>query len=182
MSRLAKKPIKLPEGVSLAQEGDVLVVKGPKGEKKLQLFPGLEVGEKDGAVWVRFTTERKKDKAILGTYWSLTKNAIQGVKEGFSKILEIEGVGYRAVLEGKDVVLHIGYATPVRFSPPFGVAVEIEKNTLKVSGVDKELVGQVAADIRSFKKPEPYKGKGIRYRGEVIRRKVGKKAAATAAA
>ncbi|MDO8536829.1 MAG: 50S ribosomal protein L6 [bacterium] len=182
MSRLAKKSIKISEGVSIKKEGNILVVQGPKGEKKVLLVPGIDVLIEGREVWVKSGTfKRKKDKALHGTAWSLTKNAIEGVSLGFSRILEIEGVGYRAVLEGGELVLHLGYAVPVRFPIPKEVKIEVEKNVIKISGVDKELVGRVAANIRAFKKPEPYKGKGIHYAGEVIRRKVGKKAAAAAA-
>jgi large subunit ribosomal protein L6 len=120
--------------------------------------------------------------AMLGTTWALVRNAVQGVTEGFAKKLEVEGVGYRAAIEGKDIALYLGYAQPVRVSVPAGVAVAVEKNTtILLSGVSKEHVGQLAAKIRALKKPEPYKGKGIHYEGEVIRRKVGKKAGTTTA-
>jgi large subunit ribosomal protein L6 len=131
---------------------------------------------KDGGVWV----EQGKDLAnvaMLGTTWALVKNAIEGVTRGFAKKLEIEGVGYRAAVEGKDLVLYLGYAQPVHVPMPSDVAVTVEKNTaILFSGINKESVGQIAAKIRALKKPEPYKGKGIHYEGEVIRRKVGKKA------
>ncbi|MEK9180079.1 MAG: 50S ribosomal protein L6 [Patescibacteria group bacterium] len=182
MSRLARKPIKLPEGVTIAQNGDFLLVKGAKTERKVKLFPGIDVVADKGSVWVKFEAKRKQDKAILGTTWALVQNAIRGAKENFLKVLDIEGVGFRAQVEGKNLVLHLGYAVPVRLTIPEGVAVEIEKNTIKVSGADRALVGQVAADIRAYKKPEPYKGKGIRYRGEIVRRKAGKKAGAAAVA
>ena len=123
----------------------------------------------------------KQARANCGTMWSLIRNAVQGVASGFSRSLEIEGVGYRAVLEGKELVLYLGYTQPVRLAPPVGVVIEVEKNTIKISGVDKELVNRTAAKIRAFRKPEPYKGKGIRYQGEVVRRKAGKKAAAVGA-
>ncbi|MDP2598392.1 MAG: 50S ribosomal protein L6, partial [Candidatus Liptonbacteria bacterium] len=130
--------------------------------------------------WV--SGEGTGEKALLGTAWSLVSNAIRGVAEGFSKILEVEGVGYRVALEGKELVLFLGYAQPVRMKIPEGVTIVIEKNTLTVSGINKDLVGLVAANIRAHKKPEPYKGKGFHYKGEVIKRKVGKKAGATTTA
>lgn len=180
MSRLAKKPVQLLQGVTLKQEAGVLTVKGPKGELKVALHPSVEIKIENENI--RFSSkESGKRDGFLGTAWSLTKNAIQGVAEGFSVFLEIEGVGYRVVLEGKELVLFLGYALPVRVPIPEGVAVKIEKNVIEVSGIDKELIGRFAAEVRSLKKPEPYKGKGIHYRGEIIKRKVGKKAGAAAA-
>jgi len=171
MSRLIKKPIIVPSGVTVSQNGGVLHVKGPKGELNVKFAQGVTAAIEGANLTVS-----------AGTEWSLAKNAIEGVTSGFTKILEIEGVGYRAVVEGKDLVLHLGYAQPVRVPVMAGVTVAVEKSIIKVSGIDKELVGRVAAEIRALKKPEPYKGKGIHYQGEVIRRKVGKKAGATAAA
>jgi large subunit ribosomal protein L6 len=180
MSRLAKKPVQLLQGVTLKQEAGVLTVKGPKGELKVVLHPSVEAKIENENI--RFSSkEAGKRDGALGTAWSLTKNAVKGVAEGFRVFLEIEGVGYRVVLEGKELVLFLGYALPVRLPIPEGVALKIEKNTIEVSGIDKELVGRFAAEIRSLKKPEPYKGKGIHYRGEIIKRKVGKKAGATTA-
>lgn len=169
MSRLTKKPVVIPNGVTAAVSGGVLNVKGPKGELKVPLR-GATAEIAGGEL-----------RTGSGTLWALARNAVRGVTEGFTKVLEIEGVGYRAILEGKDVVLHLGYAKPVRVKVPEGVSVAVEKNVLKISGIDKDSVGRAAADIREFKKPEPYKGKGIHYKGEVIRRKAGKKAATTVA-
>lgn len=179
MSRLIKKPIRVASGVQVKQEGDFLLFKGPKGELKLKVPSSVEIKMDAEHIWL---TPRgaEANQSIYGTTWSLINNSVKGVADGFVKILEIEGVGYRAVLEAKDVVLFLGYVNPVRFPIPEGIKVEIEKNVLKISGFDKDLVGRVASGIRSLKKPEPYKGKGIHYRGEVIRRKVGKKAGATA--
>ncbi|MBU6500792.1 MAG: 50S ribosomal protein L6 [Patescibacteria group bacterium] len=176
MSRLAKKPINIKEGVTITKDGPILIFKGLKGEHKFTVMPGVEITIENGSISI------KGDKVAEGTVWSLVKNAIDGVAGDFSKILEMEGVGYRAAMEGGDLVLFLGYAEPVHVKLPSGVAVKVDKNTITVSGVDKELVGRVAANIRALKKPEPYKGKGIHYRGEVIRRKVGKKAATTGAA
>lgn len=172
MSRLVKKPILIPAGITVSETAGVLTVKGPKGELKVAMAEGVKMKLEGAELWIDG----------VGTTWSLAKNAIEGVTNGFTKVLEIEGVGYRAMIEGKDLVLHLGYAQPVRVKVPNGAAVTVEKSTIKISGIDKELVGRVAADIRALKKPEPYKGKGIHYQGEVIRRKVGKKAGATAAA
>jgi large subunit ribosomal protein L6 len=181
MSRLIKKPIALPEGVTVSVRGDLFMVKGPKGEIAVTVVPGIAVASKDGGIWI----EEGKDlmnTAMLGTTWALVRNAVEGVTKGFAKKLEIEGVGYRAAIEGKDIVLYLGYAQPVRVSVPADVTVAVEKNTtILLSGVSKENVGQLAAKIRALKKPEPYKGKGIHYEGEVIRRKVGKKAGTTTA-
>jgi large subunit ribosomal protein L6 len=181
MSRLIKKSIPVPAGVTLDEREGVFSVKGPKGELEVVIVPGVTVTSKDGGIWV---SEGKDlmNSAMLGTTWALIKNALQGVTEGFAKKLEIEGVGYRAAIEGKDVVLYLGYAQPVRVPMPEGVTVAVEKNTtILLSGASKENVGQLAAKIRALKKPEPYKGKGIHYEGEVIRRKVGKKAGTTTA-
>lgn len=171
MSRLIKKPIMIPQGVTVKTAGDFLDVKGPKGELKVRIPIGGAADIKEGSLM-----------ANTGTLWALTRNAIQGVTEGFTKVLEIEGVGYRAVIEGKTIVLYLGYALPVRLPIPDGVTIVVEKNVVKISGISNDLVGRVAADIRSHKKPEPYKGKGIRYQGEVVRRKVGKKAATAGSA
>jgi large subunit ribosomal protein L6 len=175
MSRLIKKPIVITDGATLVQSGDVLTIKGPKGELTIALPSGVEVKTEGTNFWVS-TTPEVKTTALQGTVWALTKNAVEGVTLGFTKILEIEGVGYRAVLEGKELVLFLGYALPVRVPVPENVVIAVEKNTITVTGIDKDAVGQAAAEIRALKKPEPYKGKGIHYRGEVIRRKVGKKA------
>jgi large subunit ribosomal protein L6 len=179
MSRLIKKSIAIPDGVTVVVTGDVVVIKGPKGELTLNAPFGVEVAIEAKEAWVKPSSNAKSvpnSPALLGTTWALLRNAIEGVSNGFMKILEIEGVGYRAAIEGKDLVLHLGYALPVRMPVLEGVTVIVEKNTIKVSGINKEVVGQAAAEIRALKKPEPYKGKGIHYQGEVIRRKVGKKA------
>jgi large subunit ribosomal protein L6 len=180
MSRLIKKPIAITAGATLVINGDVLTIKGPKGELTLTIPRGVTLKNEGESFWVS-TTAETKTTAIQGTTWALIKNAIEGVTTGFVKVLEIEGVGYRAVLEGKELVLFLGYALPVRVPVGAGVEIAVEKNTIKVSGISKDVVGQAAAEIRALKKPEPYKGKGIHYQGEVIRRKVGKKAGAGAA-
>jgi large subunit ribosomal protein L6 len=180
MSRLIKKPIAITAGATLVESGDVLTVKGPRGELKITVPHDVTLKTEGENFWIS-TTPGQDTTAIQGTIWSLIKNAIEGVTVGFTKVLEIEGVGYRAVLEGKELVLFIGYALPVRMPIPETVTIAVDKNTIKVTGIDKDAVGQAAAEIRAFKKPEPYKGKGIHYQGEVIRRKVGKKAGAAAA-
>ena len=178
MSRLIKKSIPVPAGVTVSQTTGVFAIKGPKGELTVNIPTGVTIKIDGANVWV----EKANDdaKAMSGTVWALIRNAIAGVTEGFIKILEIEGVGYRVAMEGKTLVLHLGYALPVKMPIDDGVTVVVEKNVMKISGISKELVGQVAAEIRALKKPEPYKGKGIHYQGEVIRRKAGKKAGAAA--
>jgi large subunit ribosomal protein L6 len=180
MSRLAKKPVMLIAGVTLKDEGGFLVVKGTKGEIKLKKNSHVTVTVEGDKIWVKEADEGAE--AAVGTVWALVRNAIKGVSEGFNKFLDIEGIGYRVVLEGKELVLFLGYALPVRMPIPEGVAIKLEKSSIEIIGIDKDLVGRVAAEIRSLKKPEPYKGKGIRYRGEIVKRKVGKKAGATAGA
>ena len=180
MSRLARKPITVAAGVTVSQGNGALLVKGPKGEIRVPILPYIEVAG-DSSLMVSAKEENTQARANQGTMWSLIKNAMEGVMGGFVKILEIEGVGYRATLESDTLILALGYVNPVRFPIPEGIKIVVEKNTLTISGIDKELVGRVAAEIRALKKPEPYKGKGIHYRGEVIRRKVGKKATTTTA-
>lgn len=179
MSRLAKKPVKIPQGVTVAKNGEVLTFKGPLGELELKVAHGVNIKIEPENIWVESSGS---GGSLCGTVWALVRNAVNGVVGGFSKVLEIEGIGYRAQVEGKNLVLSLGYAEPVNYKIPDSVKVETDKNTIKISGIDKSLVGKVAAEIRALKKPEPYKGKGIHYRGEVIKRKVGKKAAATTGA
>ena len=180
MSRLIKKHIAIPLGTTVTTTSDGFSIKGPKGELTMKAFPGIAVALEAGKAWIK-ESEGLSNKAMLGTFWSLMSNAVAGVTEGFVKNLEIEGVGYRATLEGKELVLFLGYALPVRVKVSDVVTVAVEKNVIKISGIDKDAVGRTAAEIRALKKPEPYKGKGIHYVGEVIRRKVGKKAGAGAA-
>ena len=183
MSRLIKKPITITAGATLTLSGEVLHVKGPKGELKVRVPHGVEVKIEGANLNVNRAKETAgTNEAAAGTLWSLIKNAIEGVTNGYVKVLEIEGVGYRAAIEGKELVLYLGYALPVRHPVLEGVTIAVEKNMIKVSGIDKDLVGRAAAEIRAMKKPEPYKGKGIKYQGEVIQRKVGKKAGAGATA
>lgn len=178
MSRLAKKPIKLLPGVSVKEDGRFLVFNGPRGEARVEVNPALRVKIDGDNIRIE-AVAGDSPKSLVGTAWSLIKNSMHGAASGFEKNLEIEGVGYRAQSEKNGLLLFLGYAEPVRVKIPEGVAVAVEKNSIKVSGIDKDLVGRVAAGIRALKKPEPYKGKGIHYRGEIIKRKVGKKAGAT---
>lgn len=183
MSKIGKKIIVIPKGVEVRVEENSLYVQGPKGSLSFSIHPSVRVifeGEQ-----LRCEPKAKKlakfDRAIWGTMASLAENAVEGVTKGFEKTLDVVGVGYRAAMEGNTLTLAIGFSHPVKFTIPENTRVQVEKNTIVVSGVDKELVGRVAAKIRSFKKPEPYKGKGIKYRDEVIRRKAGKKVASSTA-
>ncbi len=184
MSKVGKKPIFIPEGVTVTVDGAVLEMKKGTTVVTLPVLPFVktEIGdaeETEGvmkpAVTFTIDSNTKQAKSNWGTMRALTANAIQGLVGGFSKVLEIEGVGYRVAAEGDAVVLNIGFSHPVKYSPREGIKLTVEKNTITVSGIDKALVGQTAAEIRKIRKPEPYKGKGIRYRGEVIKRKQGKK-------
>ena len=181
MSRLAKKPIKLPEGVTVKEESGVLFFKGPKGELTLPILPFMKVKTEGGLAEVSTINNVRQARINIGTMWSLFKNASDGVSTGFSKVLQIEGIGYKAVLAGKNLMLSLGYVKPVKFEIPEGISIIVEKNIVTVSGIDKQLVGETAAKIRKFKKPEPYKGKGIRYKDEIVRRKAGKKVATAGA-
>lgn len=177
MSRLAKRPIEIPAKTEVTTSGGDVVVKGPKGTltRKGNPLVAIEVG-KEG-VQVSTKSETLDARAIVGTYASHVRNMIEGVTKGFTKRLLVEGVGYKWDVQGKTLVLALGFSHPVKVAIPEGLTVAVDKGALNITGFDKELVGQFAANIRALKKPEPYKGKGIRYDGEVIRRKQGKKAA-----
>jgi large subunit ribosomal protein L6 len=179
MSRIGKKPILIPEGVEIKTEGQKVIVKGPGGELSKEVPPEIKIELKDGKIFVLPQVETKKTKSLWGTCRQLISNMIEGVAKGFEKKLEIEGLGYKAVMEGENLTLYVGFATPIKIVLPPTIKISIEKNIITVAGIDKELVGQIAAKIRKVKPPEPYKGKGIRYLGEVIRRKVGKKVVTT---
>jgi large subunit ribosomal protein L6 len=175
MSRLAKRPLPLPANVTATVDGKIVRVKGPKGELMVTLLPGTSVSVADGAISVSTKNETDpKQRATWGLIWALLRNVLVGVSTGYTKQLEINGVGYKAAVEKNQLVLRVGFSHPVNFTPPAGVAVTVEKNVITVTGIDKQLVGQVAANIREIKEPEPYKGKGIKYMDEVIRRKAGK--------
>ena len=178
MSRIGKKPIEIPQGVEIDIKDGQVLVKGPKGELKKEIRPEIKVEKKDNQILVFPGKETKKTNAFWGLSRTLISNMIEGVEKGFEKKLEIQGVGYRANVEGEDLVLNVGYSHPVKIKKPEGINFSVEKNIIVVSGIDKELVGQIAAKIRKVRKPEPYKGKGIRYLGEEVIRKVGKKVAA----
>jgi large subunit ribosomal protein L6 len=179
MSRIGKQPIQIPEGVEVKINDQNIVVKGPKGELTRIIRPELKVELKGKEIWVTPVKKTKNTSALWGLTRVLIFNMIEGVTKGFEKKLEIEGVGYRASVQGNKLVLNLGFSHPVEIEPPKGIEIKADKNIITVAGIDKQLVGQVAANIRAKRKPEPYKGKGIRYMGEVIRRKAGKKAVAT---
>jgi large subunit ribosomal protein L6 len=175
MSRIGRLPITVPSGVDVTLEGRTITVKGPKGTLSRDLHPDMIVRRDDGQILVERPSDQKTHKQLHGLTRTLVANMVEGVSNGYRKGLEITGVGYRAALVGQKLQLNLGYSHPVEIEPPDGIAFEVENPThLAVVGIDKELVGQVAARVRSSRKPEPYKGKGVRYAGEVVRRKAGK--------
>ena len=177
MSRIGKKPILIPENVEVKIEDEKVTVRGPRGEITKEIRPEIKIEMKEGKIFVLPQIETKKTKAFWGLTRALLANAVEGVTKGYERQLQIEGIGFRANLEGDNLVLQVGFTHPVKINAPEGIRFAVEKNIITVSGIDKGLVSQTAAIIRKVKKPEPYKGKGIRYVGEVIRKKVGKKAA-----
>ena len=180
MSRLGKKPIIVPEGVEAKVSDGKVFVKGPKGTLERDFRREISIGLTDKTFEVKLHSQTKLARKLLGTYISLIKNMLKGVSEGFTRKLILDGIGFKAQLEGKDLNLSLGFSHPVKFPAPDGVIFFVEKNAITVSGPDKEKVGQAAAKLRSLKKPDPYKGKGFHYDDEIIRRKAGKKAAGSA--
>jgi len=177
MSRIGRKPVVVPDAVTVEFAPGRVSVKGPKGELAQVLSADMKVEQADGVLTVERPTDRGEHRALHGLTRSLIANMVEGVTEGFEKRLEIQGVGYRAQLKGKNLELALGYSHPVAIEAPDGIEFEVPQPTeIIVRGIDKQLVGQVAADIRKRRPPEPYKGKGIRYRGEHVMRKVGKRA------
>ena len=179
MSRIGKLPIPVPGNVQITITGDEIIAKSSKGELKQALHPNVKIKVEENNVIVERIDDTKESRSIHGLYRSLIANMIEGLDKGFTKQLEILGVGYRAALQGKKLVLSLGFSHPVEYTAPNGIELSIDaekKNIIIVSGIDKQMVGQVAAEIRSYKKPEPYKGKGIRYVGEYVHRKAGKTA------
>ena len=177
MSRVGKKIITLPKGVSCTQEGNIVKVKGPKGELNRQIHQAISVEVNGSEILVKRPDDTKENRALHGLTRALIQNMVTGVHESYKKILDIVGVGYRAELKGKNLLLSLGYSHPIYFMPPEGITLETPSQTqIIISGIDKELVGLVAAKIRSFRKPEPYKGKGVKYSDEHIIRKAGKTA------
>ncbi|HEY3105657.1 MAG TPA: 50S ribosomal protein L6 [Gaiellaceae bacterium] len=177
MSRIGKSPIPLPAGVSVSISPGRVMVNGPLGELTQRVPQRITVEQADGELLVKRPTERGEDRALHGLTRSLVANMVEGVTKGFSKTLEIQGVGYRASLRGTDLELNVGFSHPVVKKAPEGITFEVPApNQIVVKGIDKQQVGQVAAEVRAVRPPEPYKGKGIRYEGEYVRRKVGKRA------
>ena len=181
MSRIGKRPVPLPKGVTATLDGARLTVRGPKGEIGRTIHADLAVGIADDAIIVKRPSDESRHKALHGLTRTLVANMVEGVTKGFSKALEIQGVGYKAEAKPFGVQLVVGFSHPVPYHAPAGIKISVDGNVnVKIEGVDKELVGQVAAELRSVRPPEPYKGKGIRYAGEQVRRKAGKTAQAVA--
>lgn len=180
MSRIGAQPIPILSGIQVEITDGVIMTTGPKGTLHRTIVPEIAVAVEGNMIVVSPRAASPKSSALWGLMRALIANMVQGVAEGFEKKLEFEGIGYRAAMEGTMLVMQLGFSHPVRFDAPPGIAIKVERNTITVSGADKEAVGIAAAAIRAFKKPEPYKGKGIHYQGEVIRRKAGKKGATTA--
>ena len=177
MSRIGKKPIAIPDGVTVEIKPGLVSVKGPKGELSQRVSTEMTMTQSDGTLTVERPSDRGEHRALHGLTRSLVANMVQGVTEGFERRLEIQGVGYRARLQGKALELNVGYSHPVAVSAPEGIEFEVPTPTqILVRGIDKQLVGEIAARIRRSRPPEPYKGKGVRYEGEHVRRKVGKRA------
>jgi large subunit ribosomal protein L6 len=176
MSRIGKVPVPLPSGVTATAEGAVLSVRGPKGSLTMPMIDDISYGIEDGRIVVKPANETKRARSFWGMQRSMVQNLVTGVTEGFTKVLEITGVGYRAAAQGRNLRLQLGYSHDVNLPVPEGVEVRTpDPTTVEVSGIDRQQVGQFAAEIRRWRKPEPYKGKGIKYRGEYIFRKEGKK-------
>jgi large subunit ribosomal protein L6 len=177
MSRIGKKPIEVPAGVLVSVDPGRVTVSGPKGELRQVVPTRIGITQEEGTILVTRPTERGEDRALHGLTRSLIANMVEGVTQGFEKRLEIQGVGYRAAMSGTDLELQVGYSHPVKIKPREGISFEVPVPTqVVVRGIDKQVVGQTAAEIRKVRPPEPYKGKGIRYEGEFVRRKVGKRA------
>jgi large subunit ribosomal protein L6 len=175
MSRIGRKPIDIPDGVTIEIKNGLVQVKGPKGVLCYQINPNLSIDQEDRKLIINRKSEDKKVRSLHGLTRTLINNMVIGVSQGYQKSLEVVGVGYRAAVQGKILTLNLGHSHPINYRAPEGIELQIsQRNVIVVSGIDKQLVGQVAAEIRAFRKPDPYKGKGIRYLGEEIRRKAGK--------
>ncbi|HEX5429626.1 MAG TPA: 50S ribosomal protein L6 [Patescibacteria group bacterium] len=175
MSRIGKKPVVIPAGVTVEIKENTIKVHGPKGELSLVVHPKVTVEKNDNELTVSVKREdNKQERALWGLFRSLLANTVKGVTEGFAKVLEINGVGYKAAVAGKKLTLNLGYSHPIEMEAPAGIDLKVEKNTITITGIDKQAVGQFAAVVRGQRPPEPYKGKGIKYSDEVIRRKAGK--------
>ncbi len=179
MSKIGKQPVAIPSGVTVAVAGDELLVKGDRGELHVPILSGVAVSIEGGSAHCKLLRNAKQARSNWGTVRALLQNAVSGLSKGFEKVLILEGIGFRVTKEGDSLVMSLGFSHPVRYDLPPTVTCDVEKNSiLKLRGFDKALVGQVAAEIRSFRKPEPYKGTGFHYQDEVVRRKAGKKAGA----
>lgn len=183
MSRIGKQPIQIPDKTEVKIADNLVMVKGPKGELSKRFLSDIQIENKEGKIILKPKSQTRQLIALWGTYRSIVNNMIKGVNEGFEKALTYEGIGFRAEVKndskiesGQVLELNVGFSHPVRIPAPKGISFKVEKNRILVSGIDKELVGQVAANIRKVKPPEPYKGKGIKYEDEIIQRKAGKKA------
>jgi len=177
VSRIGKKIIEIPKGVTVTIDGSIVKIKGPKGELQREIHPNMKLELKDSNLEVKRPDDQKTNKALHGLTRALVQNMVVGVTSGYKKILDIVGVGYRVELKGANLLLNMGYSHPIYFMPPAEIKIETPTQTqIVISGIDKQLVGQVAAKLRSIRKPEPYKGKGIKYSGEHILRKAGKTA------
>lgn len=176
MSRVGRMPVEIPNGVQVDIKGSNVHVKGPKGELKRTFSPLIDIDKEDNVITVKRRSDAPTERALHGTTRAVIANMVFGVSTGFEVVLEIEGVGYRAEMKGKNLVLNVGYSHPVEIEPPEGISFEADQKTrqIKVMGYDKEVVGQVASNVRKVRPPEPYHGKGIRYAGEYVRRKAGK--------
>ena len=174
MSRIGKRPIALPPEVKVAQKEGIITVSGPRGQVQKTVHSDISVSLDDHMLTITVREENKGSRALHGLYRALIANMVTGVSKGFERALEIVGVGYRAELAGRVATFHLGYSHPVKYELPEGIEAKIDKTKITLKGIDKELVGRTAAKIRGFRKPEPYKGKGIKYTEEVIRRKAGK--------
>ena len=174
MSRIGKLPVEIPAGVTITVEGDAIKVSGPKGNLEAAKLPHVDVAIEGTTLTVTRKSDEKQARAQHGLMRALINNMVVGVTNGFEKKLEVNGVGFKVALQGTTLVLNLGFSHPIEFKAPEGVTIGVDKMTISVSGISKQQVGQVAADIRSLKKPEPYKGKGIKYEGEYIIRKAGK--------
>lgn len=176
MSRIGKKPVPIPAGVKIDVAGLTVNVKGPKGELKRTFSPEISIELENGQLLAKRPSDERHVRALHGTTRAIINNMVVGVTTGFSKVLQIEGVGYRAEMKGKQLVMALGYSHPVPVDPPPGISFTVDEKarTITISGIDREQVGQTAAEIRAWRPPEPYKGKGLRYVGEIVRRKAGK--------
>lgn len=176
MSRIGKLPVQIPDNVTLEIKDNVVTAKGPRGELSVDVDPKIKLEQEEGRLKVIRPSDEKEYRAMHGLYRALIANIVQGVTEGYEKRLEISGVGFRALMNGKNLILSVGLSHDIVFKPPEDIEFGVEKNVIIVRGINKQVVGQIAAKIRSLRPPEPYKGKGIRYQGEYIRRKAGKSA------